>query len=216
VAERVEDPARNVPRATLLGLGATLIVYVIVSTGISFAVPPDDLARDSAPIATFVARYLGRWPGDAVALFASISAIGCLNATVVLLGELPLGLVRDGQLPEWMAPTNRHDVAARPLLFGCALGLALMLASTSGMGERVLDFLLRLTTASTLWLYVGVCIAGLMAGTMRAMAVIGLCFCAWVLYSAGLEAGGLSVLLLVAGVPMHFLMGGRTPSAIAA
>ena len=215
VAERVRDPARNVVRATLLGLAVVLAIYLIVSTGIAFAVPAEQLQTTSAPVAYFVARYLGSWAGDAVALFAAISAIGCLNALVLLLGEMPLGLARDGQLPKTMAPINRHGVAGRPLLLGCALGVLLMLVSVTGMGERVLDFMLRLTTATAIWFYGGVCLAALLARTMRAMALVGLGFCLWVLYGAGLEAGGLGVLLLLAGVPLHFLIGGRsgTPAA---
>ena len=214
VAERVRDPARNVARATLYGLALVLAIYLIVSTGIAFAVPADELQATSAPVAYFVARYLGPWAGDAVALFAAISAIGCLNALVLLLGELPLGLVRDGQLPAGMAPINRHDVAARPLLIGCVLGVLLMLLSVTGMGERVLDFMLRLTTATAIWFYAGICLAALLARTKRVMALVGLGFCAWVLYGAGLEAGGLSLLLMLVGVPLHFLIGARSGAPV--
>jgi APA family basic amino acid/polyamine antiporter len=210
VAERVRDPARNVVRATLLGLALVLAIYMIVSTGIVLASPADELYASSAPIAYFVARFLGPWAGDAVALFAAISAIGCLNGLILFMGELPLGMVRDGQLPEYMAPTNRHDVAARPLLLGCFLAVALMLASVTGMGDRVLDFLLRLTTASAIWFYAGVCIAALLVRMQRTLALVGLGFCLWVLYGTGLEAGGLGIVLILVAVPLHFLMGGRT------
>lgn len=216
VAERVRDPARNVPRATLIGLAAVLTLYLIVSAGIALAVPADELQSTSAPVALFVARYLGPWAGDAVALFAAISAIGCLNALVLLLGELPLGLVRDGQLPEWMAPTNRRAVAARPLLCGSALGILFTLVTVTSMGEDMLDFLLRLTTATAIWFYAGICVAALITRTRRAMAVAGLGFCAWVFYSAGVEAGGLSIVLLLAGLPLHWLVGGRAPAPIEA
>lgn len=216
VAERVKDPARNVPRATLYGLALVLTIYLVVSTGIAFAIPADELATTSAPVAYFVARYLGPWAGDAVALFAAISAIGCLNGLVMLLGELPLGLARDGQLPEWMAPTNARGVAARPLLLGIALGVVLLLGSVTGMGEKVLDFMLRLTTAASIWFYAGICLAALRTRTRIVAAVLGLAFCAWVLVSAGTEAVALSVLLIVIGIPLHFLIGKRSHAPLAA
>lgn len=209
VAERVRDPARNVVRATLMGLAFVLVIYMIVSTGIMMASPVDELYASSAPIAYFVTRFLGPWAGDAVALFAAISAIGCINGLILFLGELPLGMVRDGQLPEYMAPTNSHDVAARPLLLGSLLTIILMLASATGIGERVLDFLLRLTTASAIWFYAAICIAALMVRIQRTLAVVGLGFCCWVLYGTGLEAGGLGILLILVAVPLHFLIGGR-------
>ena len=95
-------------------------------------------------------------------------------------------------------------------MLGCALGIALMLASVSGMGERVLDFLLRLTTASAIWFYAGVCLAALLARVRPALALLGLGFCLWVLIGTGLEAGALSLGLLALGVPLHWLLGDRT------
>lgn len=210
VAGRVRDPARNVVRATLFGLALVLAIYLVVSTGIILAIPAGELQAQSAPVAMFVARFVGPWAGDVTALFAAISAIGCLNALVMLLGEMPRGLVRDGQLPEWMAPANSRGVGASPLVAGCMLGVALMLASATAMGELVLDFLLRLTTASAIWFYVGICLAGLVAGAKRATAVAGLAFCGWVFYGTGLEAGSLSIVLLLAGIPLHYLVGPRT------
>lgn len=210
VAERVRDPARNISRATLAGLAITIAIYLVVSTGIAFASPAGELAAAPAPIAYFVERHWSAWAGDAVALFAAISAIGCLNGLILLQGEVPLTMVRDGQLPAAMAPVNKHDVAAWPLLFASSLAIALMLGSASAIGARVLDFMLRLTTASTIWFYIGVCVAALMIGRMRVLAVAGIGFCLWLLYGAGLEAGGLGVLLMLVGVALHFVLGDRT------
>lgn len=209
LAERVRDPARNVVRATLLGLAVVLTIYVTVSTGIVLAIPAAELQSTSAPIAYFVERYLGGWAGNAVALFAAISAIGALNCLVLLLGELPLGMVRDGQLPEWMAPTTNRGVAALPLLIGFAMAVLLTLASVSGFGERVIDFLLRLTTASSLWFYTGICLAALLVRARIPLALLGLGFSMWVLYGTGTEAAVLSIVLLALGVPLHFLIGGH-------
>ncbi len=210
MAERVRDPARNVVRATLLGLSLVLVIYFVVSTGIVASTPAAQLQASSAPVAMFVARHLGTGAGDSVALFAAISAIGCLNGLVLLLGELPLGMARDGQLPGWMAPVNASDVAAGPLVLGCTLGVALMLVSTNASGERVLDFMLRLTTASAIWFYVGVCLTAIVTQAQRTLAVLGILFCLWVLYGTGLEAGLLGFAFMLAAIPVHFLIGVRT------
>ncbi|MCB2047759.1 MAG: amino acid permease [Novosphingobium sp.] len=210
MAERVRDPQRNVARATMLGLLLVFSIYIIVSTGIIAALPAAELENSSAPIALFVSRYMGSWAGDAVALFAAISAIGCLNCLVLLLGEIPLGMVRDGQLPDWMATENANEIASVPLISGVALAVVLMIASVTGFGEKVLDFLLRLTTASAVWFYVGICIAAFRLGLLRALSAIGLAFCLWVLIGTGLEAGILGICLILVGIPLHFLLGDRT------
>ncbi|WP_095011394.1 APC family permease [Tsuneonella mangrovi] len=210
VAERVRDPARNVARATVIGVLAVLAIYWVVSTTIVYAVPTTELQHSNAPIADFVAKFVGTGAGDAVALFAAISAIGCLNGMVLVTGEIPLGLARDGQIPGWMAPTNSRDVADRPLLLGSILSIALILGSVTGLGERVLDFMLRLTNASAIVFYGGICIAAIAARSKPVHAFIGLGFCVWMLYGTGWQAGGLGMLLMAVAVPLHFLIGGRT------
>lgn len=217
VAERVHNPARNVVRATLAGLAITLAIYLVVSMGIVFAMSPEELQSTGAPIAYFVAKYWGNWAGDAVALFAAVSAIGCLNAIILLQGEIPLTLVRGGQLPKWVAPTNDRDVAVWPLLVASGLAVALILGSATQFGANLLDFMLRLTTVSSLWFYLGVCAAALIIGRMRVLAWFGIFFCLWALYGSGMEAGGLGVLLLLLALPLHFfVLGGRSaPESIA-
>ncbi|MES2700302.1 MAG: amino acid permease [Pseudomonadota bacterium] len=210
VAERVRDPARNVARASFLGIGGVLALYMTVSIGMVATMPAAELAASSAPVALFVSRNLGPWAGDAVALFAAISAIGCLNVLVLLLGEVPLGMVRDGQFPQWIAPLNARGVSARPLVAGVALGLALMWGSVTGMGERLLEFMLLLTTASAIWFYIGIALAAWMVKVLRPVAVLAILFCLWVLYGTGLEAGLLGLALMLAGIPLHFLIGART------
>ena len=59
-AERVRDPARNVMRATLFGTALTGALYVLISNGIVFAMPPAEVAASDAPIALFVAQFWGR------------------------------------------------------------------------------------------------------------------------------------------------------------
>ncbi len=210
VAERVHNPARNVVRATLAGLAITIVIYLVVSMGIVFALPQEELQSSSAPVAYFVAQYWGSWAGDTVALFAAVSAIGCLNAIILLQGEIPLAMVRSGQLPNWVAPTNSRDVAVGPLLLSSALAAILIIGSATQFGASLLDFMLRLTTASSIWFYLGICAAALSIGRMRALAWGGIIFCLWALYGSGVEAGGLGMALMLLALPLHFfVLGGR-------
>lgn len=210
IAQRVRDPERNVVRATLFGLSLVLVIYFLVSTAVVLAIPADELRGAPAPVAMFTSIHAGSWAGTAVAVFAAISAIGCLNAVVLMLGEVPFGMVRDGQLPEWIAPGSERGIGQRPLLAGAGLAAILVLVSSNSVGEQVLDYLLRLTTASSLFFYAGICIAAIKVRVQRPLAILGAGFCVWVIYGTGTEAslGGLSLMLV--GVFLHFLIGGRT------
>lgn len=203
VTERVRDPARNVVRATLIGLSATVALYVTVCMGIIMALPTEALGSSSAPVAYFVERFWGSWAGSAVALLTAVSGIGYVNSAVLLQGELPLTAVRGGMMPGWIAPTNRHDVAVAPMALGSLFSIMLMIGGATGIGAKLLDFMLRLTTAAAIWIYIGVAIVALMLGRRQIMAAVSIGFSLWVLYGAGLEAGGLGIVLILLGFPLY-------------
>ncbi|MDE2410304.1 MAG: amino acid permease [Sphingomonadales bacterium] len=205
VAERVRDPARNIARATLLGMAGTTLVYLVISTGIAMALPRAQLAASTVPIEDFARVMWGPAAAAAVALFAAISGLGVINAQTLLLGELPLALARARQIPAWLAPANRRDVAAWPLLLGSLLSIALLLGSATTLGANLLAFLLKLTTAVTIFLYFAVCVAAFRLRLARGWAGLGALFCIGVLYGAGLDAGGLAIGLMLAGAPLYAL-----------
>lgn len=210
VSERVVDPARNVVRATLYGLAATVVLYIVVCMGIILMVPNAELAASKAPIALFVAQAWGDGWGTIIALLTAISGIGYCNAAILLQGELPLSLVRGGILPEWLAPTNKHDVAVWPMAAASLLSVLLMIGGATGMGAQLLDFMLRLTTAAAIWIYVGVAAAAWVLGRKRFWAAASLAFSAWVLAGTGVEAGALGLFLLALGLPVYYLTRVRT------
>lgn len=207
-AERVRDPARTIPRAMLAGMIGTGIIYIIVCTGIDFAMPAS-IADANAPIALFVGQHWGNGAGLAVAAFAMIATIGCLNGWVLVQGEVPLGMARAGLLPRWFGWTGARDVPVPVLLLSSGLASILVLSNATRSAAGLLDFMLRLTAAATLWLYMAACAAALRRGIARGPAVIGFAFAAWALVGAGLEAGGLSLVLMLTALPFYALRSGR-------
>lgn len=210
ISQRVRDPERNVYRATVFGLLAVLVIYIAVSMGLVMLTPPDILTAQGAPLATFTQAHAGDWAASAIALFAAISALGTLNAATLLFGEVPFGMVRDGQLPEWMAPQSDQGIGRRPIILGVVLTMALVLLSPFSVGEKVLDFLLRLTTATNIFFYIGICLAAIKARIYPTLGLLGTLFCCVVLWGTGTEASLLGIALMIAGGVLHLLIGGRT------
>lgn len=206
-AERVRDPARNVVRATMFGVALTGLLYVLVSTGVAFAMPVEVISTANAPIALFVSTFWGAWAGMAVAAFAAIAGIGCLNGWVLIQGELPLSMARAGLLPRWIGRTSSRDVPVPALLLGSTLAILLVLSNASQSTAQLFDFILRLTTASTLWLYVGICLTALVKRVATRAAAVGLVFACWVLWGTGLEALGWSLALMATALPLYWLRG---------
>ncbi|MEO5865548.1 MAG: amino acid permease, partial [Sphingomonas sp.] len=59
-AERVRDPARTIVRATMAGLVLTGVLYLIVCSGIVYALPEGVAEHATAPVSLFVQTFWGR------------------------------------------------------------------------------------------------------------------------------------------------------------
>jgi basic amino acid/polyamine antiporter, APA family len=207
-ADRVRDPGRTIPRATLAGVGLTGLLYLIACSGIILAMPQEVVAGANAPVALFVERFWGHVAGLAVAGFAAVAAIGALNGWVLLQGEVPLGMARAGVIPAAIGRTNRRDVPVAAMLAASVLASLLVLSNVTKDTAAIYDFMLRVTTASTLWFYAGTCLAAVVLGVVRPLAVLGLVFALWAIWGAGTEAILLSLALMATAIPLYLLRRG--------
>jgi arginine:agmatine antiporter len=87
VARMVQNPARNVPLATMGGVGIAALVYMFASTAIFGMVPAELLASSSAPFALAVDGILGPAAAGLVAMCAILKASGTLGGWVLVTGE---------------------------------------------------------------------------------------------------------------------------------
>jgi APA family basic amino acid/polyamine antiporter len=202
-AERIRDPERNVMRATMTGIALSCVLYLVVCTAITFTLPAAELARSNAPVALFISQHWGSWAGQAVAAFAVISTVGCLNVWVLLQSEIPLGLARAGQLPGWFGRTNAKDIATFPLVLGSALTCFLLLAGSWRNGAALMDYMLRLTAASGLWIYAFAGLAALKARLRPVLALLALIFSLAMVAGSGTEAALLSIALMAMALPLY-------------
>jgi APA family basic amino acid/polyamine antiporter len=211
---RVRDPARTIPRATLIGTFAVGLIYLLALAAIFLLLPYQQAARSSAPFADLVATYWGSGAGAAIAAFAAISALGALNGWVLLQAEVPLSLARSGVFPAVFARVNRAGMPLFGQWLGCVLTCALIATNFSRGLAGIYAFMILLATAATLVLYFAAALSGLVllrrrtiAGSLLAAAsAIGLLYSAWTLWGAGGEATGWGAVLLLSGVPVYLLM----------
>jgi len=212
--DKVRDPARNVPRATMIGILIVGIVYLLTSTPVILLMPVEQLAASNAPLADFVALYWSPALALLIGLFAAVSAIGALNGWVLLQGEMPLAMARQGVLPRWFAKTSR-GIAVRAQILSSGLATILILANHSRTVGGLFAFMALLTTALALVLYLACALAALRlqrtgrierSATLSVVATLAALYSLWTLYGAGYEAVGWGAVMLAAGIPVYVLM----------
>jgi APA family basic amino acid/polyamine antiporter len=213
-AERIRDPERTVPRATLVGTLLVGLIYLLVTAAVFLLMPAGEAARSSAPLADLIGRYWGNGAADLVALFAAISALGALNGWVLLQAEVPLALARGGIFPAAFARLNAAGVPIVGHAVGGTLSCALIATNLSRGMSGLFEFMILVATAATLVLYLLAALSALVlrrrgaltGGSIVWTAAAGSLFALWTFYGAGLEATGWGLVLLLSGVPVYLLM----------
>jgi APA family basic amino acid/polyamine antiporter len=210
-ARAVRDPARTIPRATVVGAVLTGAVYVAVCAVPMLLLPPDRLAASGAPFVEAFEAAAGEGSGWWIAVFVVVSGLGALNGWTLLAGELTRTMAREGALPRWLAADNRNGAPHRALVVSGVLASAMVLMS-SGTLEQAYTFLTTVVTAATLPLYLG-CSLALYALWRRdtrgardaggVAAALGGGYTLLALAGVGLESLAWAAALAVAGLPVY-------------
>lgn len=123
-ADDVEEPKRNIPRATVVGTVVVAAVYIMSTIGVMGALPPTVIAGSPAPYAEAASAMWGGWAYLLVTIGAVISGLGALNGFILLQGQVPMAAAQDRLFPARFAKLSKAGVPA----FGCVVSTALAAA----------------------------------------------------------------------------------------
>jgi basic amino acid/polyamine antiporter, APA family len=143
--------------------------------------------------------------GNGPALLAiaaiAVSAFGCLNAMLLGTGELAYSMALRGDLPSVFARTRGSNTPVAAQLLGAGLAVLLILANASRATISLFTFVILLSTAAILVLYLVGCLAAWRHSrpVERPIIVVAIAFSLFALWGAGAEADGWGVVLLAVG-----------------
>jgi APA family basic amino acid/polyamine antiporter len=216
-ADKVANPARTIPIATLLGTVLTALICAVACTTVLLLVPPATLAGSNAPFVDLATQFWGAGAGKVLAVFAAISGFGALNGWILLQGELPHAMAARGEFPRIFARLSSRGTPGFALCFGSGLVTLLILANHEKSMVGIFTFMILLSTTACLVLY-AVCSAALLrlrwTGQLAAargsvpLAIVGIlatAYSLWAIIGAGAEAVSWGAVLLGLGVPLYFL-----------
>ena len=123
VAEEMKNPSHTLPWALFLTLGLTALIYALVVWVAVVAVPPDERARSSAPLALVFERLTGM-PLKTMSLIAVVATLNGVIVHVIMISRVLYGLAAQGNLPKALAQLNPRT--GTPLL-ATALGIVAIL-----------------------------------------------------------------------------------------
>ena len=216
---KVANPERTIPRATMIGTILTAFIYVASCTTVLVLLPTARLAASHAPFADVAGMFWGGTGAALVALAAAISGFGALNGWILLQGEVPYVMAKDGVFPKVFARTSRRDTPVVALVFGSVLVTLLVFLNAGGTTVHVFTFMVLLATSACLVMYL-VCSLALLKlqwqgrlGDARrgtaGVAAVGLfatLYSLWAIAGAGTEASLWGLALFAAGGPVYLAM----------
>ena len=127
VAEETKSATQTVPRAILLTLGITALVYLLISLIAVLTMPMDELAGHPAPLKFIFAEKTGG-SGDVIGYIAIVAMINGAVVQLVMASRILYGLSNQGALPAVLGrvhPGRGTPVIATVLVTGTILALAL-------------------------------------------------------------------------------------------
>lgn len=190
----VRDPQRNVPLATVSGVGLAALVYIAAFAAIMGLLPADRMATSTAPFADAVARIVGPAAAALVAICAAAKAAGTLGGWILVTAETTRWTAAAGYLPRALARRSDRGTSVRALVvMAVVMSSVVFLTASPTLGEQF-GLLINLAVMLTLMVYAYCCLtliglSGEVEGgrrtLMRAVAVLALGFCLWTAYESG-------------------------------
>jgi basic amino acid/polyamine antiporter, APA family len=222
---KVENPARTIPRATMVGTVFTALVYVVTCSTVLILLPTKQLASSNAPFADVARMFWGNAGATLVAAAGAVSAFGALAGWILLQGEVPHVMAKDGVFPQVFARASRRDTPVFALVFGSVLVTVLVLLNVNQATVKVFTFMVLLSTSACLVMYLVCCLAllrlqwqGRLGQARRGtpgLAVVGLLaglYALWAIVGAGTEAALWGLVLFALGGPVYWGMRRRGPA----
>jgi APA family basic amino acid/polyamine antiporter len=215
-AKRVNDPHRNVGRASLIGVAASAVLYVFVTAAVVGLVPHDLLINTGSPFVNAFEAVFSQhaWAGTLIAAVAVISGIGALNGWTLIVIESSRPMARDDLFPRAFGWNDRNGNAWFGIVIGATLPSMLMLwryTSTSGLTD--FTYLVNLTVVTVAIPYFISALGQLTHLLSRrrrvqrwrlardlAVAVVSVAFSMWLTFAAGYQLVYQALVVIMAGL----------------
>ena len=136
MAEETNDPVRNVPRAVILTLVITILIYALIAS-IAVLIPDrESITSSAAPMASVFSEVSGR-SGAPVSAMASIAMVNGILVQIVMASRVIYGMTREHLAPSVLGTLHpRRQTPIRAILLIAAVIIILALAVPLGTLAR--------------------------------------------------------------------------------
>ena len=128
--EEDEDPVRNLPRSSIGGVMACIVIYLLVNAALLHVLPMAQLATSQMPAADAALAVFGARGKLVILIVSLVAAISTINAVLLMMPRILFAMSRDGLLPRGVASVNPGGTPTTALLLGTLVAIALVLSGS--------------------------------------------------------------------------------------
>jgi arginine:agmatine antiporter len=210
----IENPKRNIPLATLMGLGLSAVVYVLSSTVIMGLIPNAQLQKSHAPFAEAARIAIGTPGLVIVAICAVLKSVGSLGGWMLLVGQSAKAAADDGMFPSVFAKLNRHGVPGIGLaIVGVLMTIVLFATMSPTIADQfsvIIDLAVILAVIPYIYASVAVVKVTFDHGVPRAtfrlykyVAIGAVVYCLWTVVGGDPDTVVKAMVALLISVPLY-------------
>jgi basic amino acid/polyamine antiporter, APA family len=213
----IENPEKTIPRATMIGTGFTILVYVLGSVAVMGMIPASELKNSNAPFADAAAIIWGDSGRYLVAIGAIVSTFGALNGWILLQGQMPRAAAKDNLFPVIFKKDNKKGTPAMGIVISSVLISVLMMTNfTNGLTDTF-TFMVLMTTITVLvpYLFSATAYAVILLQnkfwkqesiSKLIVAFLAFIFSIWAIMGSGQETVYWGFIAILAGIPFYVWM----------
>ncbi len=221
----IENPKRNVPLATLIGLGIAAVVYMLSSTVIMGILPNEELRTSHAPFAEAARLALGTAGAVVISVCAVLKSMGSLGGWMLLVGQSAKAAADDGMFPPAFARLNANGVPGRGLVIVAVLMTAVLFATMSPTLAGQFNNLVNLAVILIIvpYIYSAVAVVKVVHDhqlprstflTYKWIAILAVVYCLWVIIGGDPTTVVHALVALLISVPLYpFFIGSMEAAA---
>jgi len=125
----VSNPARNLPRAIILGTVAIIVIYVLTNVAYLYVLPVDEVARSPLVAADVMQAVFGRAGVVAVSLVVMISTFSAVNGVTLSAPRIFFAMAEDGLFFRALGRVHpRFHTPYVSIVISALLGMALVMS----------------------------------------------------------------------------------------
>ena len=213
-AAAIRDPERNISRATWWGTVFSALVFVASCSAVMGILSRGQLQQSAAPFADAAQLIWGQPGYYVIAAAAAIACLGALNGWILLQGQIPYTVAKDGLFPPFFGKENPRGAPANALILSSVLMTGMVLLNyTDSLQEQFKKMILLATLANLIpyvfsalaewiWLWRQGRFEWRLHWSLALRSVLTFAFATAAIVGTGWNTIGSGMVLLVLGMPV--------------